>query len=125
MDVKLQIEDAIVFYHGKQVFVRMIKKKEKFIENEGQSFLNLLGLDCLDKNGNYKEFGDDKLDSNPYLIDYQHEILIFPSVNPFNPLESNQYKIPEKYYTDIYSSTSMHTLADIGRFELTLTYYDN
>jgi hypothetical protein len=38
MDVKLQIEDAIVFYHGKQVFVRMIKKKEEFIANVRASF---------------------------------------------------------------------------------------
>jgi hypothetical protein len=57
-----------------------------------KSFMYLLGLDRVDENGQPVEEGDKKVDENPLLINRAEGILIFPSLQPFNPLPGSPFE---------------------------------
>lgn len=98
------------YYNGENIF--------NLFEGKNQSFRNLLGLDILDLDGRYIELGDDKLDTNPQLIDLTRGILIFPCLQPFSPTPSSHFKIPEQYCADIYSSLDLFDMCDSSKFTL-------
>ncbi len=73
-------------------------------EGSDRTYLNLLDLDLLDENGNPVEGGDEKVDYNPYIIDFKNGILIFPCLQPFNPEKGSRFegRLPEKDLVDMY-----------------------
>jgi len=57
-----------------------------------KSFLYLLGLDRLDENGSISEDGDKKVDDNGLLINRAEGTLIFPGLQPFDPLSGSRFE---------------------------------
>ncbi len=56
-----------------------------------KSFLNLMGLDRVDENKTVVDGGDKKVDRNPGLIDLDLGVLIFPCIQPFDPLPASRF----------------------------------
>jgi hypothetical protein len=54
-------------------------------------FLNLMGLDRVDENKGEIEGGDKKVDKNPFLIDLNDGVVIFPCIQPFDPLPGSRF----------------------------------
>ncbi len=94
-------------------------------EGKDQTYLNLLELDVLDENGNPIEGGDEKVDYNPYIIDFKNGILIFPCLQPFNPEPGSRFKgrLPEKDLVDMYNLNNTNNTEFIKRskFEIIVT----
>jgi hypothetical protein len=57
-----------------------------------KSFSYLAGLDRVDENGAQVEEGDKKIDDNPFLINRAEGILIFPSLQPFDPVKGSRFE---------------------------------
>jgi hypothetical protein len=57
-----------------------------------KSYLYLLGLDRLDENGGLTEEGDKKVDNNGLLINKSEGILMFPGIQPFDPLPGSRFE---------------------------------
>jgi len=94
-------------------------------EGSDKTYLNLMELDVLDENGNPVEGGDEKVDYNPYIIDFKNGILIFPSLQPFYPEEGSRFKgrLPEKDLVDIYklNNTNSSEFVRRSKFEIIVT----
>ena len=94
-------------------------------EGGDNTFLNLLGLDLLSENGDLVDGGDEKIDSNPYIVDRTGGILIFPTLQPFNPEESSKYhrRLSEKYIVDMYNTATSNTqvFQEQSKFEMVVT----
>jgi hypothetical protein len=56
-----------------------------------KSFLYLLGLDRVDENSQPSTEGDKKVDDNPLLISRAEGILIFPGLQPFDPISGSRF----------------------------------
>lgn len=91
-------------------------------EGKTNTFLNLLGLDVLTENGELIKGGDEIIDNNPYLVDRTEGILMFPTLQPFNPEEGSKYKgvLTEKYIVDMYNLSTSNTteFQDQSKFEI-------
>jgi len=57
-----------------------------------KSYLYLMGLDRVDENGAQLEEGDKKVDDNPFLINRAEGILIFPGLQPFDPVAGSRFE---------------------------------
>ena len=94
-------------------------------EGGDNSYMNLLQLDVLNENGEPIEGGDEKIDNNPYIVDYANGILIFPVLQPFNPQEGSRFhgRFPEKELVDIYNLSDVNTNDFLKRsqFEMIVT----
>ncbi|WP_456408992.1 T9SS outer membrane translocon Sov/SprA [Caldithrix abyssi] len=94
-------------------------------EGSDRTYLNLLELDLLDENGNRVEGGDEKVDYNPYIIDFKNGILIFPSLQPFNPEPGSRFagRLPEKDLVDMYRLNNSNSSEFVKRskFEIIVT----
>ncbi|MGD9487111.1 MAG: cell surface protein SprA [Calditrichaceae bacterium] len=100
--------------------------QEAYPEGIDRSFLNLMGLDVADENGNSIEGGDEKADWNPNTTYPADGVLIFPSLKPYNPDEGSPFKVeslPEKYKVDIYNTSYTNTqeLLTQSKFEMIVT----
>jgi len=84
-------------------------------------FLNLMGLDLVDENGGVVEDGDKNVDNNTYLINRADGILLFPSLNPFDPLEESRFQLADTNRVRIYNLTDRQTQIDRTKFELIVT----
>lgn len=86
------------------------------------SFLNLTGLDILDENGNVVQGGDEKVDLNPYIINRAEGLLMFPSLQPFDPLENSRFnKLDKKYRVAMYDKTSPQDRSEVSAFRMLVT----
>ncbi len=94
-------------------------------EGSDRTYLNLLELDLLDENGNRVEGGDEKVDYNPYTIDFKNGILIFPCLQPFNPEPGSRFagRLPEKDLVDMYklNNTNSSEFIKRSKFEIIVT----
>lgn len=99
--------------------------EENTPEGSDKTFLNRLGLDRLDTNGEIIENGDDKVDLNPMNINFADGILIFPILNPFNPDRNGPWKdaMPDKYRVNVYNLSNSNTPAflDSSKFDMIVT----
>ncbi|MBD3225068.1 MAG: cell surface protein SprA [Caldithrix sp.] len=98
---------------------------DRYPDGGDKSFLNLLGLDLLNENGERVEGGDEQIDNNPYIVNRADGTLMFPSVRPFNPEEESRFsdKLPDKYHVDMYelSSTDQNAFLTESKFEMIIT----
>ncbi len=94
-------------------------------EGSDKSYMNLLGLDLLDQNGEPVDGGDEKIDNNPYIVDYANGILIYPVLQPFDPEKGSRFqgKLPEKDLVDIYnlSTTNNQAYLERHKFDMIIT----
>ena len=94
-------------------------------EGKDQTFLNILGLDVLDENGGIVQNGDEVIDANPNIIDRSAGILIFPSLQPFNPVEGSKYqgRLDENYLVDMYNEPTSNSseIQQKSKFEMIVT----
>jgi len=99
--------------------------EETYPEGGDRSFLNLLGLDLLNQNGDPVEGGDEVIDNNPYIVNRAEGTLIFPALEPFNSDENSRFKdaLPEKYRVDMYKISNSNTQAFLtqSKFEMIVT----
>jgi len=58
-----------------------------------KSFMYLVGLDRLDENGSEVEDGDKKVDNNGLLINRADGVLMFPGLQPFDPLPGSIFEL--------------------------------
>ncbi len=90
-----------------------------------RTYLNLLDLDLLDENGNLVDGGDEKVDKNPYIIDYKNGILIFPCLQPFNPEKGSRFdgRLPKQDLVDIYNLNNSNSTDFVKRskFDIIVT----
>ena len=90
-----------------------------------KSYLNLLQLDVLDENNAPVDGGDNKIDNNPYIVDYANGILIFPALQPFDPQKGSRFRsrIPKQDLVNIYNLSEINTTAflDSSKFEMIVT----
>ncbi len=90
-----------------------------------RSYLNLLDLDLLDANGAPVEGGDEKIDLNPYIIDFANGILIFPALQPFDPPAESRFhgRLPEGDLVKIYdlSTTNTQAFLENHKFDMIVT----
>ncbi len=89
-----------------------------------ESFLNLVGLDVLDTDGNPVEGGDNKVDNNSNLINRADGILMFPALEPFNPGENAPFQdLADKYRVGMYNISHSNRTAfqDSSKFEMIVT----
>ncbi len=85
------------------------------------TFLNLLGLDVLDENGNYIPEGDDRVDLNPNFINRAQGILIFPSHEPFDPGPDSKFQgLDPENRVNLYDISLSNNTAfiDSSRYEI-------
>ena len=99
--------------------------EETHPEGSDKSFLNRLGLDRLDKNGEILENGDDDVDLNPMNINFADGLLIFPILQPFNPDPNGPWKeaMPDKYKVDVYNLSNSNSPEFLSRskFDIVVT----
>ncbi len=86
-------------------------------------FLNLTGLDVVNKNDELEP--DDIIDINQYTVDLVNGILIFPSLQPFNPTKDAPRfnEIAEKNRVDMYylNDTDASAYSNASKFEMIVT----
>lgn len=88
-------------------------------------FTHLLGLDVVDVDGNIIKNGDGQVDNNNNLLDLNKGILMFPGLNPFNPLPESRFQLVDKNRVgiyDIYHWSRNSTGIDSSKFELVVQY---
>jgi hypothetical protein len=86
-------------------------------------FLNLTGLDVVNKNNEPQP--DDIIDINQYTVDLANGILMFPSLQPFNPPKDAPRfnEIAEKNLVDMYylNDTDASAYTNASKFEMIVT----
>ncbi len=90
-------------------------------EEMGRTYLNLTGLDLLDKNGRISEKGNGKVDINEYTMDLKSGILIFPGINPFDPLSNSRFQISNENRAEIYNTASFDEMRNNSKFDIQIT----
>jgi len=90
-----------------------------------KSYLNLFQMDVLDENNAPLADGDEKIDNNPYIIDYANGILTMPVLQPFNPEKGSRFEgvLPEDDIVDIYELSDLNTsdFLERSKFEMIVT----
>jgi hypothetical protein len=88
----------------------------------------LLGLDIVDSNGNITDNGDGQVDDNDNLLDLNKGVLIFPGLNPFNPLPESRFQLATINRVGIYDTTHWSQSSsgiDSSKFEIVVQYIKN
>ncbi len=83
-----------------------------------KSYMYLLGLDRKDKNGVLTEYGDGIVDDNSLLLNRRDGVLIFPGLQPFDPLPSSRFQIADTTRAHLYDTTDMRVLSYNSKFDL-------
>jgi len=86
-----------------------------------KSYIYLLGLDRTDKNCAITENGDGVIDNNSLLVNRRDGILIFPGLQPFDPVSSSRFQIADTTRAQLYDKTSMTDLIQNTCFDLIVT----
>jgi cell surface protein SprA len=116
--------------HGSEFDVKVFYTKlgvDKFIQPVGvsKSFNYLLGLDRTDGHYNPVDGGDGIVDyKNSLIFDLYYGYLIFPSLRPFDPVLSHQFKIAEILRADIYETTDRSTIYYNHKFDIQVSILD-
>jgi hypothetical protein len=99
-------------------------------EEPRKSFLYLLGLDRQDENGAFIEGGDKKVDLNGEILNLERGIIIFPGLQPFDPVvddnpappdNTSKYQIADNYRVKIYNTTNRTEKINETKFEILVT----
>jgi len=88
-------------------------------------FTHLLGLDVVDSNGNITNNGDGQVDDNYNLLDLDKGVLIFPGLNPFNPLPESRFQLADINRVGIYDFNQWPNNPpgiDSSKFEIVVQY---
>jgi hypothetical protein len=85
------------------------------------SFLHLTGLDVVDQNGGMVEGGDKQVDNNGYLINRADGIMMFPGIQPFDPLTDSRFQLADTNRVRIYNLTDRSTQIDRTKFNMLVT----
>jgi hypothetical protein len=98
---------------------------EEYPKGSDQSFLNRLKLDLMDENGTKVEGGDEKIDIRSRILNLVDGTLMFPMLQPFNPLKDGPNKdvLPEEYLVDIYDlpQSNKSKALELRKFEMIVT----
>ncbi len=98
---------------------------ERFPAGGTKSFLNLTGLDVTDANGAPLDNGDDLIDFNGYILNFAQGVMIFPSLQPFNPGSAGKFgefaALDPKYLVNIYDESNETTIRDRSRYVMLVT----
>jgi hypothetical protein len=120
-----------VYFLGDTSFVRegfniSIRKRENYETKQNvepkQSFLNLLGLDISKDYGELVEGGDTIIDFNFFLVDRYQGILMFPGLQPFDPLPESRFQLADTNRARIYSTSNRNELSSLSKFEIVVQY---
>ncbi len=108
---------------GFEIRLEYNKAGEEQTHQGDVSFLNLVGLDIQDENGNPIEGGDDKVDmTNPAIINRAQGIVMFPSLQPFDPLKNSRFNgLDDKYRIKMYNVTTSRDRSDASGFRMLVT----
>jgi hypothetical protein len=90
-------------------------------EEPRESFLYLTGLDRVDQNGGTIEGGDKNVDDNGYLINRADGVMMFPSLQPFDPLPESDFQIADTNRVRIYNTTDRSAQIERTKFEMVVT----
>ncbi len=90
-------------------------------EDEVKSFLYLLGLDRKDENGGATTEGDKKIDDNPFLINRSDGILMFPGLQPFDPLAESRFQLADTNRVRIYNTNNNNERLERTKFQMIVT----
>jgi hypothetical protein len=82
--------------------------------------LNQMGLDVIDECRYMIRGGDGLLDFNSFNINVKTGILIFPSLQPFNPPSDSRFEIDDENRADIYNAVSPEDLEKKSKFKITV-----
>lgn len=86
-----------------------------------KTFLNLMGLDVRDENGSTIEGGDKKIDDNSMIVNRSQGVLIFPGLQPFNPLPESRFIIDTTYNVDMYNTNDQTQRTQNTKFDMIVT----
>ncbi len=91
-------------------------------EGEKKTFIYLMGLDRLDEQGNFADGGDKKVDvNNGNIFDLANGYLIFPSLQPFAPSDSSNFKINNSLHVNIYNIKDRTQEQKEHKFDIEIT----
>ena len=85
------------------------------------SFLHLTGLDVVDQNGGVVEGGDKQIDDNGYLINRADGIMMFPGIQPFDPLTDSRFQLSDTNRVRIYNMTNRSDQIERTKFNMLVT----
>jgi len=106
--------DSLVAFTNFDISISKWKTEETY---EGdRSFLNLLGLDILDEQ--FEPEPDDQLDMNAFFLNKSTGSLIFPGLQPFDPLPKSQFQIRNK--SNIYNTINPISLTNSSRYKISM-----
>lgn len=120
-----------VYFLGDTSFVRKgfnihIRRKDNNSEIQEvgvkRSFAHLLGLDLTDENGALLDNGDGQADNNYYLCNLHTGTLIFPGIQPFNPLPDSRFQIADTNRVYQYNTTDRQKMMASSKFEIVVQY---
>jgi hypothetical protein len=118
--------DSNIFKDGFNIAIRKQESHETIQqENPKHSFLNLTGLDIMNDKSEMVVGGDKVIDHNPFLVDRIAGILMFPGLQPFDPLPESRFQLADTNRARIYSSINKNYLAEFSKFEIVVQYISN
>ncbi|MBU4319214.1 MAG: hypothetical protein KKF30_18300 [Proteobacteria bacterium] len=82
------------------------------------NLLHEMGLDVIDECRYLIRNGDGLVDFNSFNINVKTGILIFPSLQPFNPPSDSRFELDEKNRADIYNAVLTEDLEKKSKFQL-------
>ena len=91
-------------------------------EAHQSTYMNLLGLDVIDINGNVINGGDGHFDKSSCMRLFDIEILIFPGINPFNPELESRFQLSISNRANIYNSEDVNIIYNNSRFKIYCLY---
>jgi len=125
-----EIDNNILNYHFLDINIEYDKNGE-FVNiqpnNPNKHFTNLLGLDIKDNStGEIIENGDDKLDFNVLSNWFSKGVLIFPLLQPFDPLIDSRFQLNTLNRAKIYTINPSDSLELIknSKFKIIIKKYD-
>jgi hypothetical protein len=84
------------------------------------ALLHEMGLDVIDEYRYRVQNGDGLVDFNSFNINVKTGILIFPSLQPFNPPFDSRFQIDDENRADIYNAVSPEDLEKKSKFKITV-----
>ena len=125
-----EINDSTLKLNFIKIFIKYsYNGKEYTIQPNppNKTFINLLGLDIKDNStGEIIENGDGKIDANILTMYLDLGILIFPSLQPFDPLPGNRFQLNPANRAHIYdiSPLNFSELERSSRFKIVIEKYN-
>lgn len=120
-----------VYFLGDSNYVRegfninILKKENESTVQEVEpkkSFAHLLGLDLTDENGAVIDNGDGQVDNNYYLCNRHTGILMFPGIQPFDPLDDSRFQIADTNRVNQYNTPDSQEMIASSKFKIIVQY---